>query len=107
VKPQWQQGASQPIKLRKLGAAAAAPAAKAAAVKLWGGALDVDDDELVDDEELLTEEDMQRPSVPGAPCCYVTGWPAQPSGSHARSIERVQQSSVSRLVALNSCMTER
>jgi len=75
VKPQWQQGASQPIKLRKLGAAAAAPAAKAAPVKLWGGALEMDDDELVDDEELLTEEDMQRPSVPGAPCLLCQAGP--------------------------------
>ena len=36
-------------------------------MKLWGGALELDDDELVDDDELLTEEDLQRPSVPGAP----------------------------------------
>ena len=69
MKPQWQPGASQPIKLRKTGPTAAAPAAKAAPVKLWGSALDLEDDELVDDDELLTEEDMQRPSVPGAPCC--------------------------------------
>ena len=67
MKPQWQAGASQPIKLRKTGATAAGPAAKAAPpVKLWGGALEMDDDELVDDDELLTEEDLQRPSVPGA-----------------------------------------
>ena len=62
MKPQWQAGASQPIKLRKTGATAAGPAAKAAPpVKLWGGALEMDDDELVDDDELLTEEDLQRP----------------------------------------------
>ena len=61
TKPQWQAGASQPIKLRR---PAAAPSAAPVAVKLWGGALEDDDYELVDDEELLTEEDRQRPSVP-------------------------------------------
>ena len=67
MKPKWQPGASQPIKLRKIGAASAVPSVKAALVKLWGGALEMDDDELVDDDELLTEEDLQRPAVPSAP----------------------------------------
>jgi hypothetical protein len=59
-KPEWEVGAQQAIKRKKV----VELPAPAPAASIWSS-INPDDADLLDDEELLTEEDLVRPTVPG------------------------------------------
>lgn len=62
-KPAWEAGAQQTIKRKP--AVKAAPAPTAAVASIWAS-IDANDADLLDDDELLTDEDLVRPTPPGA-----------------------------------------